>query len=375
MKQLKLSIFMLSLLLVFALAGCGNDKDEVQVEETPVQQEETPAVEDAAGPNLVTDMAGVEVEIPEEVNSVVNVWPSSNQMMILLGATDKQTAYFATLQKPSFTWMQIVNPNILEKPTVGLEGSVTAEELLNVNPDLVITANADDAELFRQAGLTAITAMFNNFDGMKQSLILTAESLGGDAPDRAAKYIEYLEGNIALVAERLADVKDEDKPSVYYLDGQSGKTAFLTSGTGTMQEEWITMAGGKLATDGLFEGMSKEITPEQLLTLDPDYILVGGLNQAASYDALMADPSLSSLSAITNEKVVRIPQGTFQWDRFGSEAALQVLWTAKTLYPELFEDIDMKAETINFYKNFLNYDLSAEYADAILAGKNAPDGK
>ena len=51
------------------------------------------------------------MEIPAEVNSIVNVWPSSNQLMIMLGATEKQTAYFAVLQKPSFTWMQIVNPS------------------------------------------------------------------------------------------------------------------------------------------------------------------------------------------------------------------------------------------------------------------------
>ena len=35
----------------------------------------------------------------------------------------------------------------------------------------------------------------------------------------------------------------------------------------------------------------------------------------------------------------------------------------------------MKKETISFYKDYLGYDLSDEYADAILAGKNAPDGR
>ncbi|MEG2717773.1 MAG: ABC transporter substrate-binding protein, partial [Eubacterium sp.] len=73
--------------------------------------------------------------------------------------------------------------------------------------------------------------------------------------------------------------------------------------------------------------------------------------------------------------VYRNPQGIFQWDRFGSESALQVLWVAKTLYPDKFTDIDMKKETISFYKEYLNYDLSDEYADAILAGKNAPTGE
>ena len=179
---------------------------------------------------------------------------------------------------------------------------MTAEELLKVDPDLVITASPEDAEAYRQAGLTAVAAMFTNFDGMKKSITLTAEALGDDAPERAEKYIKYLDGNMDLVSKRLADVKEEDHPTVYYLDGQSGTTPYLTGGKGTMQEEWITMAGGKLVTADLFEGMSKEITPEQLLTLDPDIILVGGLNQATAYEALMNEPSLSGLTAIKEGK-------------------------------------------------------------------------
>ena len=333
MKKTALSIIMMILLLFFGIhPGCGNDSKSETSNQTKDTTEKSQATE-KSGPKVVTDMAGTEVEIPEKVNSVVNVWPSSNQLMIMLGATDKQSAYFSVLKQPSFTWMQIVNPAILEKPTVGAERTVTAEELLKVEPDLVITASPQDAETYRQAGLTAVSMMFSNFDGMKKSITATAEALGGGAPERAEKYIEYLEGNIDLVSKRLAKVKDEEKPTVYYLDGQSGKTPFLTSGKGTMQEEWITMAGGKLSTADLFEGMSKEITAEQLLTLEPDYILVGGLNQATAYDALMSDTSLSGLAAIQNNKVVRIPQGTFQWDRFGSEAALQVTLDSQNTLP------------------------------------------
>jgi iron complex transport system substrate-binding protein len=142
-----------------------------------------------------------------------------------------------------------------------------------------------------------------------------------------------------------------------------------------MQEEWITMGGGQLATAELFQGMTKEITPEELIKLDPDYIVVGGLNQATAHKALMADTNLANLKAIKDGHVYRIPQGTFQWDRFGSESALQVVWMAKTLYPDKFADVDLKKMTVDFYKDYLDYDLSSEYADAILAGKNSPTGE
>lgn len=354
----------ISLLLVLALAlmtiltGCSSDKTAT----APTERK-------------IVDMTGTEVTLPAEVKTIANCWPSSNQIMIALGSTDKQIAYFKTLKTESFTWMQIVNPAIMEKPGFGEGKTVTAEELLTLKPDLVITAAPADAEAFRVAGLNAVCMMFSDYEGLRKSVLLTGEAIGGDSVARAEAFASYLDGNLKLVSDRLADVKDESKPIVYYLDGQSGKTPYLTSGTGTMQEEWITKGGGKLATADLFQGMSKQITAEQLLKLDPDYIVVGGLNQATAYKALMEDKSLAGLSALKNNKVYRIPQGTFQWDRFGTESALQVVWMAKTLYPEKFADVDLKQMTIDFYKNILNYDLTSEYADAILAGKNSPTGK
>lgn len=374
MKKINFKVLILGIISLFVLSACGNDSTDGG---SLPDGDNKPSTQDTQenATKTITDMNGTEIEVPAEVNSVINLFPSNNQIMILLGATDKQIAYSSKLQASSFKWMQIINPDILEKPAVGLEGSVTAEELLLYSPDLVITPSQKDAEAYREAGLTTAMMLFNDIEGLKHTITNIAEALGGNAPERAKNYLTYLDGNIQLIQERLANVKEEDKPIVYYLDGQSGSTAFLTSGSDTFQEEWITIAGGKLATKDLFVGMSKEITPEQLLTLNPEYILVGGLNQAVANEALLNDPSLSGLQAIQNGNVYRIPQGTFQWDRFSSEVALQILWTAKTLYPDLFEDIDMKEETINFYKEYLDYELSSEYADAILAGKSSPDGK
>ena len=64
--------------------------------------------------------------------------------------------------------------------------------------------------------------MFNNYKGLKESVLKTGEALG-DAVTRAQAY-DLPDGNIKMVQDRLADVKTEGRPTVYYLDGQSGKT-------------------------------------------------------------------------------------------------------------------------------------------------------
>ena len=85
--------------------------------------------------------------------------------------------------------------------------------------------------------------------------------------------------------------------------------------------------------------------------------------QTVTTDAAWAD-----IPAVKDRKIIRDPYGTFNWDRYCAELALQVLWSAKALHPNKFEDVDMVAETRNFYKTYFNYDLTEDEAKLILAG-------
>jgi iron complex transport system substrate-binding protein len=47
---------------------------------------------------------------------------------------------------------------------------------------------------------------------------------------------------------------------------------------------------------------------------------------------------------------------------------LTVLWTAKTLYPALFVDLDLAAEVKAFYRDFFGHDLTDAQIAVILSG-------
>lgn len=344
-----------------SLAGCGASES---------------AEKPAEGTKTVKDMTGADVTVPEEVKTLINCWPSSTQMTVTLGAVDKLAGVMGALQSPSFTWLQTVAPQIKDVPVISDDkGGANVEEMLKINPDLVVTSGEEDAQDFRDAGLNAACMMFDSYDGLKKSVTAMGEMLGKKEQETADKYVEYLNGNISKVENALKDLKDEDRPVVHYIDGQQGESIYTTAGTGTIMNEWIDIAGGKISTEGIAEGMTQEITAEQLLKVDPDIIVVGGINQAKAYKQFMNDKTMKDLKAVKNGKVYRIPQGTFQWCRFSSESALQVLWAAKTIHPDQFKDLDLAKETKAFYKEYFNYDLSDDEVNAILAGKNAPDGE
>ena len=74
--------------------------------------------------------------------------------------------------------------------------------------------------------------------------------------------------------------------------------------------------------------------------------------------------------AVKNDKLYSNPVGTFKWDRYSTEEALQLLWAGKTLHPELFTDVDLVKETREFYSTFYGYQLTEDDAQRILAGQN-----
>ncbi|GAA4494633.1 TroA family protein [Gluconacetobacter tumulicola] len=107
------------------------------------------------------------------------------------------------------------------------------------------------------------------------------------------------------------------------------------------------------------------VSVEQIAAWDPDIIILGG-------DAGVFDPAAvqwAGLRAVRAGRIYRNPAGVFPWDRYGIEYPLQLLWTAQILYPDRFARVDMKEETIRFYKDFFEYDLSASDAARILAAK------
>ena len=116
-------------------------------------------------------------------------------------------------------------------------------------------------------------------------------------------------------------------------------------------------------------GQFPEINKEQLLEWDPDVILVDnhGNSPDLVIDHVYTDKNWETLSAVQKRQLYRIPSGVFFMDK-GSTNALILLWTAKVLHPDLFEDINMIQELQYYYSTFYDYDLSAEEAQKILDG-------
>jgi len=334
------------------------------------------------GTRELVDMAGRTVKLPEEVDRVFMDWSQGALHMMTLGALDKLVVvsqYLAGEDVELSTWARMIYPNGFGDIPQDHSAMSNIESLLNYKPDVVFSLYdyaTDNIEKYENVGLTVIAVNFDNYETFRQSILLIGEVLGGKYALKAIAYNKFFTDNIALTKERLESIPEASKPSVYYVD--SGATlergGFLkTKGQGTVQASWIEAAGAKIATSE-FKEQDIILAKEELLKLDPDYILFGSQDQAAAMQLFLEDFTFEEMKAVVSKNIYRVPQGIFCWCKIAPEACLQMVWAAKLFYPDLFMDINIEEMTKNFYFNFMDASVSDEIITKILEGKLSPTG-
>ena len=349
--------------VVAGLAGCSGGSGSASASASAAASSSS-ASASAAATQTITDLKGDTVEVPTTINKIADLWHAHNQVILMLGAGDKLVGTTENFKK--MPWASVVFPRLseVEALVVGSgAGDVNYEEAIKLEPDVVFTSDKDVTETARKQGLAAVNVGFQDYQGLRDDVNLTAQILGGDAIDIAKEWEDLLDANIKLVDDRMKGVADADKTKILHI--VNGNQFNMVDGTKTIVDEWIKLAGGVNAITT--EGNRIELTEEEIIGADPEVIIIGS-GTAANVSDLMADSAWSGVTAVKNGAVYANPSGVFPWDRYSGEEALQVLWAAKQLNPDKFEDIDMVKQTQDFYMQFYGYDLSEDEANKILAG-------
>ena len=356
--------------VVAGLAGCssssGSASASASASAASGSESASSASASAAATQTITDLKGDTVEVPTEINSIVDLWHAHNQVIMMLGAADKLVGTTEVFKKRP--WPNIIYPRLgeVEALVVGTgAGEVNYEEALKLQPDVVFASDKDVTETARKQGLTTVNVAFQDYDGLREDIKVTAQVLGSDAEDLAKEWQDYLDANIKLVEDRMKDIKDEERVKVLHIASSDSFTK--VDGTKCIVDEWIKLAGGVNALDK--EGNLIEVTMEEIVAADPEVIIMG-VGAASAVEALKADEAWSGITAVKNGAVYANPNGVFSWDRYSGEEALQVLWAAKTFNPDKFEDVNIEQETKDFYMQFYGYELTDEQTNQILNGEN-----
>lgn len=205
-----------------------------------------------------------------------------------------------------------------------------AERILGYRPDLVISSAFQDggpaAAIEQQRVPILYLKDFESLDEIRSTIAIIGEAVGAQV--EATKMIDDFDERLKKVDARLAGVKPV--AVVEYSNFGTGYTV----GSGVCQDNILTRAGG--VNIAAAQGMKGNVplTFEQLLRMDPEYIVVTGDTGLESPQAklILNEPVLKELRAVKNRHIAVVP--TRYFDALSQYAVNAVEIIAGQLHPE-----------------------------------------
>ena len=366
MKMKKTLSLLLALAMALSLAACGAQPDASGSE--PASQPEavsepaadTPEAADPTAqpdgasetsyPVTVTDQAGRQVTIESQPETLVSGYYITTSLLIALGLQDELVGIEAKADtRPIYA---LSAPELLELPSVGTAKEFDLEGCAALAPDLVILPLKLESAADSLAELGIPALLVNPED---QALLNEAVTLIGAATNTQARAQALLDFS-AEQEQRLADtLAGAETPSVYL----AGNSDFLsTAGDAMYQSDMIRMAGGVNAAAEITDTYWAEVSYEQVLAWDPDYIVLAS-DAGYTVDDVLADPNLAGCAAVENGNVFQIPGDAEAWDSPVPGGILGAVWLSSVLHPDLCPEADSLAVIDEFYQTFYGFAYSA----------------
>ncbi|WP_286681129.1 ABC transporter substrate-binding protein [Methanoculleus sp. DTU007] len=316
----------------------------------------------------ITDMAGRTVVVPSEIKNILCTSPPST-MLVYMVAPDRLAGWNFAPEKG------YIADNYMALPVIGgWFGKETGnyETFISMHPDVVIEGYTTDggaalasvAERQQKLGSIPVVAVEDstNSTGYSAPIRFMGDLLGEEK--QAEAMIAFYEGVLATVTERVASIPEDQRVGVYYAEGPKGLT---TDPSGSPHSELIDLCGGRNVADcAITPGMGMtEVSMEQVIAWNPDVILAG---DPGFYATVRTDPLWQEIAAVKTGRVYLTPRTAFCWfDRPpGINRIVGIPWTAKVLYPDLFQDMDLESLVREYHEIFLHVSLSDDQIREIL---------
>lgn len=342
-----------------ALAGCANNPDASAGSASG--SADAGSSDGEKDTFEVTDMGGTKVQVPTKLEKYADGWFAHNEVTIML--TGAKGLVATACDPKAYGWMYKVNEPINDA-TLSFGQGFNFEELAALKPQVIFDSKDTLRDKAAEVGIPVVNCLFTTFDEMQKSIELSATVFGGDAPDIAQKYNKELDKTVKGIEAKTKGLAESEKPKVMH---GASVYALTIDGTQTIIDDWIKVAGGVNAVTESTKGNAQaKFSMEQVLAWNPDVIITG---KAGEDQQILNDPNWASVKAVQDKKVYVNPKGVFGWDRYGVEELLQVQWAASILHPDLFKDLKIEDKVKDFYKTYLNYELTDEDVKLIMAAK------
>ena len=372
MKIKKTALFLLAIVMLLSFCACGTEGKS---------KETTNEAASASSEIIITDMIGREVKVvPGSYEKVVCVGAGALRMYsyvgdvsLLCGVEDIDNT---SLQERPQMFDSVARPYVLafeevfsELPSCGVGGPMAqaaeAEKILACGADIVISEFEDvekNDALQQQLGVPVITLSSGSKGVFDDKFYGSMELLGKifNEEERAEALVGYVKAEAEDISARVADIAEEDKPSVYICGlGNWGTTDHLTTA-----EKYVSfeIAGVKNVLDGLgIQGVGP-IEEEKFVELGEkmDIIIMDAAAVKNIEPLYKEDSTMFDTCKAWQEGEVYLEMAYNAYYTNYEIALVNTWFVAKTVYPDVFADVDLTAKTNEVTKQFLGVELADE---------------
>ena len=334
------------------LTACGQKQEEsaetsVQTEEAVEESTEEEAVDEETSSEAEGDYGTVTIQdgertvtftkMPEKV-LCANLYSAENLAMLGLG--DRIVAKNVATS-PAEVPLEELQEELGDVP----ELEKSHENAVASGADLVIgqvSAFKDTAwgtyEQLESKGINCLTISGTIVeDETVENVYQDIENLGKifKVEDKAAELIESIKGQIADTQEKVKDIAEENKTSVFVLDSFNGNEIYTTSSG--LESNLIELAGGINTTRGMADSRWFNTSVETIVQTNPDVIIINDYGKQTvdeKLEFLNSNPALAEVPAVKNQNILVIPLVSVMQDVRAASACRTI---AEFLYPECFE--------------------------------------
>ena len=382
MKMKKMIAILMALTMAISLCACGAAEPQAPAQEpAPTVATVETAAPEASAEITVTDMIGREVTIvPGSYQRVVCIGAGALRMYSYIGdvnllcgvedidniSLDERPAMFDTVARP---YLLAYGDVFSKLPSCGVGGPMAqtaeAEKILACNPDIVISEFEDVEKgnaLQEQLGVPVITLKAGSRGVFDEAFSGSMELLGTvfGQEEKAAELVSFVEAQAAEISARTADIPEEEKPSVYICGlGNWGTTDHLMTAEKYVSFEIANVKN--VLTDTGAQGI-QPIEAEKFIAIseDMDMIIMDAAAVKNIAPLYKEDPTMFDTCKAWNEGEVYLEMAYNAYYTNFEIVLINTWFIAKTVYPELFADIDMAEKTNEVTRMFFGLDLAQE---------------
>lgn len=240
----------------------------------------------------VTDMAGRAIALDAPAARIVALTASDCEILYAIGAGDALVGRGEYCDYPEA---------VLALPAVNSGADTNIEQILALEPDVVVMSTMAQTEeqnaALENAGVTVVVTDAQDIDGVYEAINLLGAISGKS--DAAQSLVEAMQSEFAAIEDMC-----EDTEKTVYFEVSPLEWGLWTAGDGTFMDEIAEMLGLENAFDDV-EGWA-EISEEQVLTRNPDYIVTITMYYGEGptpVEEILSREGWQSITAVANEDV------------------------------------------------------------------------